>query len=164
VHYVADLMAALTWNERTSRRMQRELAEAWGVAPSTIRNYSAEANRAIQDAIIERRGPVAQRAIDRIEKIGGMDIMQAKFVPGLAGAIVHANEVLLKMTGYSEPDEDKFRPSTLAVVGQIVTSPVFTGLLNGGAKQHANGKEETGRPALDGRTEDADAVPSSRRH
>lgn len=163
MHYIADLMAALTWNERTSRRMQRELAEAWGVAPSTIRRYSAEASRSIQDAIIERRGPVAQRAIDRLEKIGGIDIMQAKNIPGLAGAIVHSNEVLLKMTGYSEPDEDKLRLSTLVHVGQIVTSPVFSGLLNGGAKQHLNATKEN-RPALDDAAEDADGLPSPRRH
>jgi len=109
VHYVADLMAAALWNERTSRRLQRELGQRWGVSPSTIRNYSTEASRAIQDAIIERRAAIAQRAMDRLEKIGGVDIATPG-IPGLAGAVVHANELLLKISGFAEPDEDKAHP------------------------------------------------------
>lgn len=163
VFYVADLMAANVWNERTSRRLQAELASAWSVAPSTVRNYSAEASRAIQGAIIERRASVAQRAIDRLERIAAIDITKAAPVPGLAGAVVHSNEILLKMTGFAEPDEDKFRPTTIVATGAVVTSPVFAALLTNGAKQHVNGKEQS-RTALDGAAEDADGVPDSRRH
>jgi hypothetical protein len=181
VHYVADLMAANTWNERTSRRLQNDLAARWGVETSTIRNYSAEAGRSIKAAIAERMAATAQRAMDRLERIAAIDILSAQTVtvrtksgktlqkivnvPGLPGAVVHANEVILKMTGFAEPDEDKFRPSTLVQVGQVVTSPVLTALLNGGKKQHVNGKEQSqGRAALDGAPEDPDGLPEPRRH
>lgn len=115
VHYVADLMAAGLWNERTSRRMQLELSLRWGVATSTVRNYSTEASRSIQNAIIERRAAVAQRAIDRLEKVGGLNIATPG-IPGLAGAIVHANEVLLKLSGFAEPEQDKLPSAGPAVV------------------------------------------------
>jgi hypothetical protein len=113
IHYVADLMASAVWNERTSRRLQKDLGEAWGVSPSTIRNYSTEAGRAIRTAIVERRASIAQRAIDRLERIAAQDPMHAG-VQGLPGAIVHANEVLLKLSGYSEPDEDKIQRHIVA--------------------------------------------------
>jgi hypothetical protein len=97
-------MAGAVWNERTSRRLQRELGAIWGVEPSTIRNYSAEAGRSIRDAIVERRAAIAQRAIDRLERIAGSDMSQN--IVGLPSAMVHANEVLLKVSGFAEPADD----------------------------------------------------------
>jgi hypothetical protein len=166
VQYVADLMAANAWNERTSRRVQRELSAAWGVEPSTVRNYSAEAGRAIKSAIVERLAASAQRAMDNLERIASIDIMKApRNIPGLAGAVVDSNKAILKMTGFAEPDEDKFRPTTLVQLGQVVTSPVLSALLSGGKKQHVNGKEQSqGRHALGVAAEDADELPKPRRH
>ena len=45
---------------------------------------------------------------------------------------MRANEVLLQATGYSKPEEDKDRESTLQVVhsaGELVTAPEFRRLM-----------------------------------
>lgn len=159
IHYVADLMAAAVWNERTSRRLQNQLGVVWDVSPSTIRNYSAEAGRSIRESIIERRSAVAQRAIDRLERIGGQDMKQN--IVGLPGAIVHANELLLRATGYAEPEEDKQRPTTLIQIGQIVASPVFSSLINQPPPKQIIDAESTTNDAEDlGPSQDTHVVPN----
>lgn len=48
VAHIRDLMVGGEW---VTGRTPFELAELWGVEPSTVRNYSAEASRQIRDAI-----------------------------------------------------------------------------------------------------------------
>lgn len=155
VEYIADLMRADRWH---TRRTKLELASTWGVAESTVQNYSAEAGRTIADAIQERRASIAHRAIDRLENLA--KDCAASGVPGDAGAAAKANELLLKVAGFAEPEEDKNRPTTIVQVGQVVASPVFSGLmpkprqLNG----HSNGT------ANDGSAETIDHVPVADRN
>ncbi len=135
--YIADMMQAGTWH---SRRSPRELGKVWDVAESTIRNYSAEAGRSLEAGLKEERVARAVRAADRLELLA---ITCANSpLPGDAGAAVRANELLLRMTGFAEPEEDKARQTTLVQIGQVVTSPVFKGLLAGHEAKRLNGETE----------------------
>jgi hypothetical protein len=157
IEYIAGLMADDVWNERTTKLLRRALAAQWGVAESTILNYSTEAGRSIDEAIKERRAVVASRAIERLELLAVA--CADSTIPGDSGSAVRANEVLLKVTGYSEPEEDKSRPTTLIQIGQRVSSPVFAGLLNGSAKR-LNGKaEDLHANGADDSSEEADELP-----
>lgn len=122
IEYIAEVMLRDEWH---THRTKLELAERWGVAPATIQGYSAESSRLIDGAIKERRAALAERSIARLDQIA----QKKPAMPGDLGAIVTANKELLKATGYSEPDEDKQRPTTLVQVGQAVVSPLFKGLL-----------------------------------
>jgi len=127
IEYIAGLMADDVWNERTTKILRRALAAKWGVAESTILNYSTEAGRSIDEAIKERRAPIAARAIERLELLA--ETCADSTIPGDSGSAVRANEILLKVTGYSEPEEDKKKsPTTVVVVGQVGTSPAMKAL------------------------------------
>lgn len=51
VAYIAEEMAELRWERKTAK----VLAEAWGVAESTVQNYSAEASRLVSGDADEAR-------------------------------------------------------------------------------------------------------------
>jgi hypothetical protein len=150
VDYIARLMSEQKWTPHSTRLRQKELAAAWGVEESTVRNYSTEAGRQLASALAEHRAAYAQRAIDRLEE--DAETFRGSGIPGDAGAAVRCNEVLLKATGFAEPEEDKGRATTLIQVGQVVTSPVFASLLNGSAKKlnGTNGVEHKDPEAAEG--------------
>jgi len=169
VEYVASLMMVNKWKRSRTRI---ELSARWGVAGSTIQDYSAEANRLIDRHIKDQRSSLASSMIGVLRKIA----RQPPMMPGDTGAAVRAAEALLKVTGYAEPEEDKSRASTVQIIqvgpGQACTSPAMQGLVAGLLPQkrpHGSDQSET-TPAdaisvassvdsLEGPTRSADSDP-----
>lgn len=158
--YIAMLMVEQVWTPHTSRDCQMVCGEAWGVAMTTVRDYSAAASRKLHARARDDGGmyaAIALRSMTTVAELGCTSDL-----PGDKNAAVNASEKLLKFAGLAEPEEDKSRPTTLIQVGQVVASPVFSGLLNGSARQ-LNGKGENGT-ATNGHAEVADAVPGKGRN
>ncbi len=157
VEYIATLMERGVWH---SRRTKRELSEVWEQKESTIQNYSAEAGRSLEAGLREGRVARAHRAAERLERIAIE--CAGSSVPGDAGAAVRANEVLLKMTGYSEPEEDKQRGSTVVVLGQLATSPAMRQLVSGDVIDGHSDEEAEVAEELPEQDRDGAVVPRRR--
>jgi len=153
VQYILGLMSEGIWNEKTTRHLTASIGKTWGVAVSTVQNYSSEAHRSIDDVLRSRRAEIALRRIHRLEKISDNEALM--YTPGNAGAVVRANEVLLRAVGYAEPEEDKERANTLQIVpaGGRVTSPVFKALLG------IHEEEDDGQHQECGQAEGATKLP-----
>lgn len=127
VQYIADLMVKDRWFRSRSRL---ELMERWGVCEQRIKDYAAEAGRSIDDYLKEMRPSVAEFAFRKLKKVAKIPLA----LPGDAAAVVRASEVMLKASGYAEPEEDRSRPSTVQVInigpGQACTSPAMQSLVS----------------------------------
>lgn len=119
IEYIAGLMAERVWNPDTTRQLQRELAESWGVQPHTVRGYSAEASRSLLDAVRERRAELATQAVKTLLEVAKSD---AEFA-GDKAAKVSAGKVLLEFAGVDRPDEDKVQKHVVAGVGTTDATP-----------------------------------------
>ncbi len=123
--YIIELMALGTWH---TRHTKRELAAAWGVSESAIQNYSAVAGRLLKSAIRESAASEAFQAMNRLKEIAVEN--QRSRNPLLVSVAKAANDSILKMTGFAEPDEDKQQAPTVQVlIGQHATSPAMTTIL-----------------------------------
>lgn len=131
--YIAQLMAEQVWTPKTTRRMQRELAERWSVSVITIRHYSSEAGRRIAQATRERAGELAEVAVKTLKTVTRRGTGKGR-MPGDLNAAVNASNSLLELAGLKgNKEQPEDRPSTLQTVqiGTVVTSPVFVGMLPG---------------------------------
>lgn len=114
VEYISMLMCENVWNPDTTRGLQRELADAWGVKPATIRSYSAEAARTRLEEVRERRAEVARTAVNALIEVARCDIV----MPGDRAAKVAASKTLLEFAGIDRPDEDKIQRHVVAGVSE----------------------------------------------
>jgi hypothetical protein len=114
VEYISELMEQNVWNQDTTRRLQKELAAAWGVVPATIRSYSSEAARTRIEAVRERRGEIAKRAIQALLDVTDCEVA----MPGDRAAKVTASKVLLEFAGVDRPEEDKVQRHVVASIDE----------------------------------------------
>ena len=114
VEYITQLMADRVWNPDTSRMLQKEFSELWGVHTATIRSYSAEASRALLDVVRERRAELAKKAVDTLIEVADSTCTLA----GDRAAKVSASKILLEFAGVDRPDEDKVQKHVVASVGE----------------------------------------------
>jgi hypothetical protein len=123
VAYIAELMASMTWTHDTSRRLQQELSDTWGVEREQIRKYSAEASRLALDSLKELRPELARIALEALTRTA----QTPPEMPGDRGAAVTASKVLLEHVGIDKPEENQPRQSTVTVVqvGAAATSPAL---------------------------------------
>lgn len=97
VEYIVGLMATREWNRKPPRTRQYELAAAWGVTTSTVRNYSTTAGLiSLRDMRPDahRHGKLALRTLRNI-----CLTWNDRKVLGSKAAATHAAEVLLKAAG-----------------------------------------------------------------
>jgi hypothetical protein len=153
--YIEALMVEGIWSDETTAECQWFCAKAWGVAESTIRNYSAGASRRYHGKAREEGGWRAARALRALTEVAENGASSP--IPGDKNAAVAASKELLKFAGLAEPEEDKQRPTTLVQVGQVVASPVFGALLNGSLQPKLNGTHN-GSSQTDGTAEGAEVV------
>jgi hypothetical protein len=114
VEYITQLMADRVWNPDTSRTLQKEFSELWGVHTATIRSYSAEASRSLLDVVRERRAELAKKAVDTLIEVAESDCHMA----GDKAAKVSASKILLEFAGVDRPDEDKIQKHVVAGVSE----------------------------------------------
>lgn len=114
VEYITSLMAERVWTPDTSRKLQKELSDAWGVAMSTVRNYSAEASHGMLADVRERRAELAKKAIETLVEVADSKVE----MPGDRSAKVAASKILLEFAGLDKPDEDKIQKHVIADIGE----------------------------------------------
>lgn len=128
VDYIASLMVEQIWTDETSRELQLGLGACWGLTVDgtgcpTVRGYSAQASRALHARAREDGGRYATLALQSLATVATKG--KNSYLPGDKGAAVSASKELLKYAGLAEPEEDKSKPTTVVVVGQIATSPAM---------------------------------------
>lgn len=117
VNYIEQLMADWIWSYETTRPLQRALAEAWGLMPATIRDYSSEAGRRLAANASQHAPEAAARSLEKL-----FEILESKpEFPGDRGAQVQAIKLAFELSGTKDTPGGAPRGPVTITFGSIAT-------------------------------------------
>jgi hypothetical protein len=93
VTHIAGMMERFEWNGRQSLR---ELSVAWGVAESTVKNYSAEASRLVTGDVDEARRDIT---------VGARKLLREAVTAGDANGFRQVADIWASVSGAKAPEK-----------------------------------------------------------